>query len=149
MLDPLTALSLAGTVVQFVDFGSKIVSKGYRLHESGDGTLVENAFSEKLTTDLARMCRDIKQSLSSQAAPGANGIAGQELLKLCSGSLEVAEQLLERFESLKVKGSKHRKWKSARQALKSVCSKQEIEAMEKRLARYREMIEMEMMVAFR
>ena len=35
MLDPLTAVGLAGTVVQFVDFSTKLVSHSVELYEKG------------------------------------------------------------------------------------------------------------------
>jgi hypothetical protein len=43
VLDALSVVSLAATIIQFVDFGSKIVSKGYHLYESTDGVLPEYA----------------------------------------------------------------------------------------------------------
>ena len=37
VLDPLTAIGLAGNIVQFVDFSSKIVGKANKIYESVDG----------------------------------------------------------------------------------------------------------------
>jgi hypothetical protein len=34
-MDPLTAFSLAGTVIQFVDFGGKLISGGQGLYAKG------------------------------------------------------------------------------------------------------------------
>jgi hypothetical protein len=47
-MDPLTALSVAGNAVQFVDFGSKILFKSYKLYKSQDGVLMENLGTEQL-----------------------------------------------------------------------------------------------------
>ena len=52
VLDPLSAVSLAATVVQFVDFSSKIVSKGYHLYTSAGGALPENARLGYVIEDL-------------------------------------------------------------------------------------------------
>jgi hypothetical protein len=41
-VDPLTALSLAGTIVQFVDFWSKLLLSGRELYKSGTGSLTVN-----------------------------------------------------------------------------------------------------------
>lgn len=42
MLDPFTALSLAASIAQFVDFGSKVVSEAYHIyqHESSTKSLI-------------------------------------------------------------------------------------------------------------
>jgi hypothetical protein len=52
VLDPMSAVSLAATIVQFVDFSSKIVSKGYHLYKSADGVLPENERLRYVITDL-------------------------------------------------------------------------------------------------
>jgi hypothetical protein len=52
VLDALSAVSLAATIIQFVDFSSKIVSKGYHLYESADGVLSENARLGYVIADL-------------------------------------------------------------------------------------------------
>jgi hypothetical protein len=41
-LDPLTAFSVTGTAIQFVDFSSKLFSKARQLHKSTSGALSIN-----------------------------------------------------------------------------------------------------------
>jgi hypothetical protein len=41
-MDPLTALSLAGTIIQFVDFGCKLLAEGKELYKSTTGILTVN-----------------------------------------------------------------------------------------------------------
>jgi hypothetical protein len=52
MLDPLTALSLAGNIVQFVDFSTKLLAKGHELYKSADGTSVGYSELEAIAKDL-------------------------------------------------------------------------------------------------
>jgi hypothetical protein len=47
-MDPLTALSVAACVVQFVDYGTKLLSKGRELYKSADGALWENSPGDHL-----------------------------------------------------------------------------------------------------
>ncbi len=48
-MDPFSALWIASTVVQFVDFGTKILQKAKELRDSADGALAENiALGESL-----------------------------------------------------------------------------------------------------
>lgn len=53
MLDPFTALSVASSVIQIVDFSSKLVSKGEEIRRNG--SLVENDELERVTKDLQEL----------------------------------------------------------------------------------------------
>ena len=65
MSDPLTTLALVGNVVQFIDFGCKLVSKTAELAQSAEGVLKENADLEVTTTDSI----SISNGLRSTGAP--------------------------------------------------------------------------------
>jgi hypothetical protein len=54
-MDPLTALSVAGNIVQFVDFAIRIVAKGNYIYHSSDGYL------EMVTEDLLLLTKKPKQ----------------------------------------------------------------------------------------
>jgi hypothetical protein len=41
-MDPLTALSVAAAVVQFVDYGTKVLSKAHGAYKAADGSFLEN-----------------------------------------------------------------------------------------------------------
>jgi hypothetical protein len=51
-MDPLTALSLAGTIVQFVDFGSRLFTDSREFYKSTTGTLKANEVLELIISDL-------------------------------------------------------------------------------------------------
>lgn len=67
MLDPLTALSLAASVVQFVDFGGKIVSEAYQIyhHESSTKSLIVGYQPERIVA-LAKNIRQVQLQLQQQ-----------------------------------------------------------------------------------
>lgn len=48
-MDPVSALSIAAVVVQFVDFGAKTLSKSHELYRSSRGALNENIETEAAT----------------------------------------------------------------------------------------------------
>jgi hypothetical protein len=50
MLDPFTALSLASSVVQFVDYGTKLLNESAELYHTG--TLLRHEDFETITKDL-------------------------------------------------------------------------------------------------
>jgi hypothetical protein len=51
-MDPLTALSVAGSVVQFADFGMKLFAEGRELYKSTRGILTANDELELVTVDF-------------------------------------------------------------------------------------------------
>ena len=52
MLDPLTAIGLASAIVQFVDYGSKVIGMASEMYKSADGALKDNAELEDWTTKI-------------------------------------------------------------------------------------------------
>ena len=62
-MDPITALGVAGSIVQLVDFGIKVVSKGNKIYHSGDGSTAENHDLENVANDLVLIQTRLRQSL--------------------------------------------------------------------------------------
>jgi hypothetical protein len=55
VLDPLTALSVAGTIVQFVNFGTRILSRSRQLYHSTKGALAQDEEFDFITTHLIKL----------------------------------------------------------------------------------------------
>jgi hypothetical protein len=94
-MDPISALSLAGTVVQLVDFSIKIVSKSSELYRSGSEGPVENQSMEKATKDLTVLNDQLKNS-------NVHDLGLQELCKACG---DAADELLTALSKVKVEGN--------------------------------------------
>jgi hypothetical protein len=128
-MDPLTALSLAGTVVQFVDFGSRFCLE---LYKSKTGTLTAYEVLELVTLDLRALIRKLQESFPPAGPDHLNHLVDNhsEMLgsfrRIYEKAAEVAEELLSRLGRLKVKGDEKRKWKSFEQALKGLWSNDEL-----------------------
>jgi hypothetical protein len=67
MLDPFTALNIAAAVVQFVDFGSKILSDSYAIYKSSSTS--EHEDIKSITTDLATLTDRIRHGLEPVSGP--------------------------------------------------------------------------------
>jgi hypothetical protein len=137
-LDPLTALSVASSVIQLVDFSLKIVSKSKDLYKSNNGTLKENAATETVTIRLKQMTSRLRGQLGRNSNGIRNGTYDQarqdRLMDICKECSEVSDELIHHLGKLKVPTwSEKSKWKSFRQALKSIWSKPAIDEMAKRL----------------
>lgn len=106
-MEALTALSVASSVIQFVDFGSKLVSKSKKLYRSKRGVLDSTIDSERIIHDLTLLLVSLKRKLPenrilSSESPPKRSVNDEALDELCKRSVEIAEQLLRRLEKLRV-----------------------------------------------
>lgn len=133
-MDPLTALSLAGTVVQFIQFAAQIV----QVTVSG----ASPAHEELETRTLA-----LRDFIVRLRRPRASGNASASLLSpaetpdktlqdLCDACAATADELLARLDRLKVEGN-NKMWKNFQNAIKSAWSQKELESLSKRLSEIR------------
>ncbi|KAF8855734.1 hypothetical protein BDZ45DRAFT_746174 [Acephala macrosclerotiorum] len=137
-LDPLTALSVATSVIQVVDFSLKIVSKSRDLYRSNGGVLEENGETETVTIRPEDLTSRLQYPEDIQDRTGQHGTDERtqhnRLRDICQECSEASDELIAFLGKLKVpKWSENRKWKSFRQALKSVWSKKAIDQMASRL----------------
>ena len=147
-MDPITALGVAGSIVQLVDFALKVVSKGNKIYHSGDGSTAENHDLETVTNDLVLIQTRLRQSLRPVDVSCALSQEDQALVDLSGSSNEVAAVLLERLNMIKAQG-RFRRWKSLRQALKSVSSKTEVEELGNRLTMLRDQLNMRILIGLK
>jgi hypothetical protein len=136
-MDPLSALGLAGNIVQFIDFGSKLVCKGRQIYKSSDGALDRHVDLEAITNDLVLLSAQIEPSKYRNQESDHQSKEEAVLLKLTTACNDVALTLLTALNSIKVTG-RHRRWKSVRQALKSQWNTENIEELSRRLSGFRE-----------
>ena len=74
MLDPLTALSLAGNVVQLVDFSAKVVSESRQIYQVG--SVIQNDELEIISNDLLVLLKTVQSRNNS--GPGHTRLSGTE-----------------------------------------------------------------------
>jgi hypothetical protein len=145
-MDPLSALSLASCIVQFVDFSSKLISKGHLIYSSANGALIENLDLEVVTCDLSQLTTRL--GLHEKAICCTK--EDQNLEDLASRCSALAKELLDKLDRLKVDDDvKNRRWKSFRQALKTVWSKKDLDEIAARLAGFRSQLELYILVSLR
>lgn len=107
-MDALTALSVASSVIQFVDFGSKLVSKSKKIYKSADGVLDSTVDTERLASDLTGLLVGLRRKLpehrilSSDTPPAQRPENDDALDALCSRSIEIGEILLSKLQKLRV-----------------------------------------------
>lgn len=140
-MESLTALALAGNIIQFVDFGFKLFNRSGELYRSSSGSLSLNDQVELATTDLQILISRLRDSFLSRERDKDLSPEAQEALasfrRVCDEAAKVADELVGKLGSLKLNG-KHRKLTSIKFAIKSLWSEDEICNLVKRLSTLRE-----------
>lgn len=131
MLDPLSAISLAGNIVSFIDFTSKILTESRRIYHSGTAN-PENLELEGIAERLYGFCVQFKPTQDKEF---------KGLLEACEG---VADELLQTIYALKPKDGRQKKWNSFCQVLASVWHKDKIRALQDRLGFLRDQVTFEL-----
>lgn len=138
MLEPFTALSLAGNVVQFVQFGCTLAAKAHEIHSSNSGTSEENLEMESVTSRLLETVHEIDNHLASLGPsifPDSISKSSRRLLEIADACKMIAEDILRRLEAMKTHHPSSI-WTNVRQALKIMWTKDELDALMKRLKAY-------------
>jgi hypothetical protein len=154
-MDPLTALSLTGTIVQFVDFGSKLLVECHQLYKSKSGSLTANDELSLATEDLRMVVDKLQQSSPEAHFSPLNSSTSEEperlvtFPRICAESKLLAQELLERLENLKTTKTEGRLWRSLQQVLRISWSRNEISGLEKRLSRLRDALGTNILVLLR
>jgi len=76
-MDPFTALSVATSVLQIIDFGSKLLSVSYEIHQRG--SLVGNDDVKFLAEDLRELNNTLLNSLKFTSTPSS--FSGDETVR--------------------------------------------------------------------
>ena len=139
-MEAFAIIGLVGNIVQFVDFSSKLLTKSTELYQSNEGALAENIDTEIATNDLVLLNNKLKDA--------ATTTSDDALKRLCESCKSTANELLAALNKVRVNGKQNR-WKTIRQALRSVWSKEKIRELEGRLARFREELNLHVVVNIR
>jgi hypothetical protein len=118
VLDPLSALRVAAAVVQFVQFATDLVSKSRILAKSPTGTLIEYAELSAASHRLTKLDDDLEKShnASNNRSLSEDEAALLEVAHSCSN---IASEFEKALDSLRVVPGGSR-YKSFRQALKTI-----------------------------
>ena len=139
-MEALAAVGLAASVLQFVDFASKVIKDSSELFKSSKGILAENEDLEAATEHLVFLNGKIKD-----AAIAASDDRLARLSKACHAT---ADELVKTLNSLRASG-KASKWTSLSKALQSVWKKEKIQDLEARLSRFRDELNLHVLVDLR
>jgi len=138
-MDPVSALGLASSVLQVINFTGGLISRTRQLYQAASGSLVENDELEAVVRTLQSHSRRIAMQLGGQTGKSQ---AEKDIVSLCEGVRELCAQLISAVEGLKVAtNNRAARWETFRQALRSVWKESEISNLMDRLERYRNQLD--------
>ena len=134
MMDPLSAFSTAAAVVQFVDFGYRLVKGAHELYTSPVGQKSEYIELSVVSQDLSNLADAVKAKLGENAGPP------EEVLRICRECASTNDELQQILRKLKAQGDT--KFALAadswRVALRQATTAGDIEKLADRLSQIRE-----------
>ncbi|KAK4692709.1 hypothetical protein P7C71_g4548, partial [Lecanoromycetidae sp. Uapishka_2] len=137
MLDPLTAISLASSVIQFTDFGIKLVTESIDLYRSVDRANAETSALEVKITHIRTLADQVIFPLKGKDDDTPASKNEEHLRELAESCKALASDLLAVLDGLKVKKSPGpgRKLESLRKAVEAQIpwNKEKIASLEKKL----------------
>ena len=147
-MDPLSALGVAASVAQFVQFGGSLVSKSRQIYKQG--ALLDHIECGNATRRLAEVTGDVEKSLKDLEDLGEPSSDAKALEIICRNCVTLAEELLFRLEKVRLdEKNTPRRWKSFRQALKTVCMKDGVDSLARRIANCRDELDSHLIVSTR
>ncbi|KAK4552316.1 hypothetical protein LTR86_010487 [Recurvomyces mirabilis] len=147
-MDPLTGVSLAGTIIQFLDFGAKVVSTSVEIGRSKSGATATHEDLHAATIDLKLILDHLKNSIEQKSihhSLTADDYAELRLAKQCHVVAVELRDLLKRLNN----SDKHSKWQSLYHGLLVVCKKEQVAQLECRLGQLRQELVLRVLVSIR
>src|SRR5437762_1834072 len=128
-LESLAALSLSSSIVQFIDFGSRLLSKSRELYQASAHTTTEDRQLEIIARSLQRLSDNLVAASVNATQPSPVESDLKSLTKECR---IIADELLAALDKLKTKDTR-KKWNCFRDSLKRIWKSEKIDGLARRL----------------
>lgn len=102
-MDPLTAIGLASSIVQFVDYGTKLIGGAREIYYSTTGTTAENATLETVVKEIQFWSVRLRTPPSSVLSREEKGIC-----TLAAECQQISQEILDLIHRIKLKRDKSR-----------------------------------------
>lgn len=106
-MDPLSALSVAAAVVQFVDFGSRLVKQASTIRKDAAGVREKIVGIDRISQELLELSGQIRERMAPfQRSGGQPTVMELRLLEACDNCKDIGEQIAESISKIQEKGVK-------------------------------------------
>lgn len=137
-MDPLSALSVAANVVQFVQVGGELVSRAVKFYRSSSGLLRQH---EELLTSAETLKQDTQALLDGGELSGS-------VERLVNSCHELAAELIAILHELKPR-SGNRKWEAVRQTVRTAYRDSAINSLIERMRLLRDGLNTHLLVTLK
>src|ERR1700712_4907539 len=128
-MEPMSALSVATSVIQFVDFASKLFLESKKIYD-GRLEFEEHADLRHITRTLSDLSRELQHP--PKTGPSSPHIGDLHLI--CQDANRVANELIKELDSIRLDAkNKGKLWESCLLALKSRWKKEHIDELQQRI----------------
>ena len=142
----LEAIGVAAAILQFVDFGSKLLVTGYEVYQSQAGATPQAIHTQSLCTEL----KSISAQLSQSPLGGITlNDREQSLWRLADQAHDLAWHLGQLLDSLKLKRPTFRSWGALRQSWRILHQKDKIAEMTSQLGEIRSLVDTSLLILLR
>ena len=136
MIDPLTALSIASSVIQIVEFGCHLVSQTQEIYHSASGSTKDNVTSGEIASDMDVLYTNLTRKDQVFHRLNPDDIALGKLVDSCRREAVTLKDLI---AELVVRTNKS-PWESFRIAMKSARKKGKVKDIETRVLKIQRQI---------
>lgn len=134
-MDPLSALSIAGNVIQFLDFTTKLFKEAREIYHSASGASGSVRTLGTISAQLATLGK-------SFTPEDLKSLDLKDVAIQCNGVAKELQALVDRLTLKKPSGDGY--WASFTLALRTVLSKGQIQAFERRLDKLQKQLGLQM-----
>ena len=102
-MDPACVIGISAAAIQFLDFGSKLLSMSYEIYTSPSGQSSKEEALSTVVAELTGLLGQVEQTIStssSSASPAQN-----QLLKLCAEATDLIAPLKKTLRHLQKEGA--------------------------------------------
>ncbi|KAJ4422113.1 hypothetical protein N0V82_003196 [Gnomoniopsis sp. IMI 355080] len=135
-MDPFSSLSIATSVLQFLDFTAKLLSSSNEIFRSAHGS---SSKALALESSCSAM-KALSAKLGSSTSAPAGGELGAKMRNLANDCKSDCDALVVILQKLKVECQKNRRWESLKAAIKTVWGASEIRELERRIDKSRRLV---------
>lgn len=123
-MDPLSALGIAGNVIQFLDFATKLFKESREISHSASG-------ASKNVSSLAEISAQLSTLSNSFTAADLQSLGLKDVASQCDGVAKELQTLVKRLTLTSPEKDGH--WANFALALKTVLNKRQIQDLEGRV----------------
>ena len=149
-MEPFSALAIATSVAQFIDFGSKVLQGAIEIHKSSSGQLDQHKALQQITRNLADLTAPLDPNTPncpSILASDGKLLNNVKIQILCKDCYKVAIQLGAALNKLMTQ--KDTEWGNLKKALRSIWDADKIKDLQNQLDGYRQELVLMILIALR